>query len=101
MPGEEQLHRDTRRGRDVGGIALPHDFEPLARELVSERAIALREHRVGGLADESVPERVLLLPRKAPFAPLADDLSIRELVEPLADFGRMGLAAEQERYSGA
>src|SRR5262245_58252596 len=63
-------------------------FEPLAREAVTDRPVALGEHGVRGLAHDRVTERVLGFSTEPTIAAHGDELATYELVEPIIDLGR-------------
>ncbi|WP_438022387.1 hypothetical protein [Sorangium sp. So ce233] len=83
-----RVRRSRRRAADLEvlgqrhGVGAPGALQPFARERVPDAAIALREHAVGGLPHEGVPEPVLHLPRDARLVPPEDDLPPHELGEP-------------------
>src|SRR5258708_3232029 len=83
--------------REDERLVLTGALEPLAREAVTERTIGVGEHRVRGVAQERMPERVLTLAAELPLAAPCDDLALHELIQPLLELRGARAAAEQRR----
>ena len=75
--------------------------EPLARELVAERAVLGGEHLVGGVAHERVTELVLVTRRETRDVAALHDLAARELGEPVVDLARLVVAAGEREETAA
>ncbi|XXX78288.1 hypothetical protein WMF30_05915 [Sorangium sp. So ce134] len=80
------------------GIRLSRPLQPFRGQPVAEPPIALGQHGIRALAQERVPERQLLLPRKAALTPAHQDLQRHERLEPGRDLAQARLAADERRH---
>ncbi len=63
-----------------------------------ERPVVIRQHGVGAFTQQGVPERILCFAGESALLAPEDQLSIRELLEPLLDPGGAWAGAEELRY---